>query len=101
MASTVLESPIEMLNDILKESTPSERKKDNLCTRIIKRKFKCILLGLIMLLIFSQIINTILPTQTSVNINLQVPNNENESNLLTSNVNKSDLLTLKNPGKEY
>jgi hypothetical protein len=89
----MLESPIEIFNDIMKESTPSERKKDNLCIRIIKRKFKCILLGLMLLLIFSQILNTILPIQTPININLQVPN--------VNKLNESSLLTLENPEKEY
>jgi|GWRWMinimDraft_12_1066020.scaffolds.fasta_scaffold31118_1 hypothetical protein len=93
MTSTVLESPIEIFNDIMKESTPSEREKDNLCTRIIKRKFKCILLGLVLLLIFSQILNTILPTQTPINITLQIPN--------SNSVNESNLLTLENSEKEY
>ena len=67
--SHIIETPIEIFNEIIKESTPSERKNNNLCIRIIKRKFKCILLALMLLVLIAQIINAILPSQTPVNIN--------------------------------
>jgi hypothetical protein len=71
MASNIIETPIHILNDIIKESTPSQRKKHNLCTRIIQRKFKCIILGLILILIFSQILTGLLPNPIPFTIEIE------------------------------
>jgi hypothetical protein len=93
MAANIIETPIEIFNDILKESTPSERKKNNLCIRIIKRKFKCILLALMLLVLISQIINTILPSQTPVNINLDLIKSLNDYFSPLNKTNNTNILT--------
>ena len=72
MTSIVLEKPIQLMTEILKESTPSERKKNNICIRIIQRKFKCLLLGLIILLILLQAINSIFSVIQPNSINLDI-----------------------------